>query len=150
MSKKQETRSEYYQRQNKQTIKNNFQYLRNMRDEVVRNGMYNLLEDAVQIALELHDENHQAHIEIGDTYGWVLIHNGNIEELAVVSTPQNEGRATEQLRKKARWINKKGWVGIVMAGLEPANYFSVTYESNLLYYTLQDIRQNFFQYFTAI
>lgn len=112
--------------------------------------MFNLLEDAVQIALDLHDANHQAHIEIGDTYGWVLIHNGNIEELAVVSTPQNEGRATEQLRKKARWINKKGWVGIVMAGLEPANYFSVTYESNLLYYTLQDIRQNFYQYFTAI
>lgn len=137
-------------KQNSQTIGNAFARLRRMEEEVIRRGMYALLEDAVQIALELHDENHQAHIEIGDTYGWVLIHNGNIEELAVVSTPQNEGRATEQLRKKARWINKKGWVGIVMAGLEPANYFSVTYESNLLYYTLQDIRQNFFQYFTAI
>lgn len=150
MSKKQLTRSEYYQRQNKQTIKNNFQHLRNMRDEVVRNGMYNLLEDAVQIALELHDENHQAHIEIGDTYGWVLIHNGKIEDLMVVSTPQNEGRATEQLRKKASGVSKRGWIGIVMAGLEPANYFSVTYESNLLYYTTLEIKQNFLYYFTAI
>ena len=150
MSRRQETRSEYYKRENKQAIKNNLLILRNMRDEVIRNGMYALLEDAVQIALDMHDANHQAHIEIGDTYGWALIHNGNIEEISVVSTPQNEGRATEQLRKKARWINKRGWVGIVMAGLEPANYFSVTYESNLLYYTFLDIRQNFFQYFTAI
>ena len=135
---------------NAQVIKNAFARLRLTKDEIIRQGMYGLLEDAVQIALELHDENHQAHIEIGDTYGWVLIHNGNIEELAVVSTPQNEGRATEQLRKKARWINKKGWVGIVMAGLEPANYFSVTYESNLLYYTTLEIKQNFLYYFTAI
>lgn len=150
MSRRQETRSEYYKRENKQAIKNNLLILRNMRDEVIRNGMYALLEDAVQIALDMHDANHQAHIEIGDTYGWALIHNGNIEEISVVSTPQNEGRATEQLRKKARWINKRGWVGIVMAGLEPANYFSVTYESNLLYYTFLDIKQNFFQYFTAI
>lgn len=150
MSRRQETRSEYYKRENKQAIKNNLLILRNMRDEVIRNGMYALLEDAVQIALDMHDANHQAHIEIGDTYGWALIHNGNIEEISVVSTPQNEGRATEQLRKKARWINKKGWVGIVMAGLEPANYFSVTYESNLLYYTFLDIKQDFFKYFTAI
>lgn len=150
MSRRQETRSEYYKRENKQAIKNNLLILRNMRDEVIRNGMYALLEDAVQIALDMHDANHQAHIEIGDTYGWALIHNGNIEEISVVSTPQNEGRATEQLRKKARWINKRGWVGIVMAGLEPANYFSVTYESNLLYYTFLDIKQDFFKYFTAI
>lgn len=150
MSRKQETRSEYYKRKNKQAIKNNLSVLRDMREEAIRNGMYALLEDAVQIALEMHDANHQAHIEIGDTYGWALIHNGNIEEISVVSTPQNEGRATEQLKKKARWINKRGWVGIVMAGLEPANYFSVTYESNLLYYTFLDIKQDFFKYFTAI
>lgn len=150
MSRKQETRSEFYKRENIQAIKNNLLVLRDMREEAIRNGMYALLEDAVQIALDMHDANHQAHIEIGDTYGWALIHNGNIEEISVVSTPQNEGRATEQLKKKARWINKRGWVGIVMAGLEPANYFSVTYESNLLYYTFLDIKQDFFKYFTAI
>jgi hypothetical protein len=135
---------------NEQTIKNAFARLMADKDEIIRRGMYSLLEEAVKFALEIHDESHQTHIEIGDTYGWALIHNGNIEEISVVSTPQNEGRATEQLRKKARWINKRGWVGIVMAGLEPANYFSVTYESNLLYYTFLDIKQNFFQYFTAI
>lgn len=137
-------------KQNSQTIGNAFARLRRMEEEVIRRGMYALLEDAVQIALDLHDENHQAHIEIGDTYGWVLIHNGKIEELAVVSTPQNEGRATEQLRDIVGKVRGTGWVGVVMAGLEPANYFSVTYESNLLYYTFQEIKQDFFKYFTAI
>lgn len=137
-------------KKNSQTIGNAFARLRRNEENTIRNGMYGLLEDAVQIALDLHDPKHQAHIEIGDTYGWVLIHNGNIEDLMVVSTPQNEGRATEQLQNIVSKVRKSGWVGVVMAGLEPANYFSVTYELNLLHYTFQDIQRNFFQYFTAI
>lgn len=137
-------------KKNSQTIGNAFARLRRNEEEAIRTGMYSLLEDAVQIALELHDEYHQSHIEIGDTYGWVLIHNGKIEDLMVVSTPQNEGRATEQLQDIVSKVRQTGWVGVVMAGLEPANYFSVTYEANLLYYTTLDIKQNFFDYFQAI
>lgn len=137
-------------RQNSQVIGNAFARLRRNEEEIIRRGMYELLEDAVQVALDLHDPKHQAHIEIGDTYGWVLIHNGQIEELAVVSTPQNEGRATEQLQDIVGKVRSTGWVGVVMAGLEPANYFSVTYESNLLQYTFQEIKRDFFKYFTAI
>lgn len=137
-------------RQNSQTIGNAFARLRKNEEEIIRRGMYGLLEDAVQIALDAHDEKHQAHIEIGDTYGWVLIHNGKIEELAVVSTPQNEGRATEQLQNIARKVGSTGWIGVVMAGLEPANYFSTIYEMGMLDYSLQMTRDNFFEYFQAI
>lgn len=137
-------------RQNSQTIENAFARLRMNEEEIIRRGMYGLLEDAVQIALDLHDENHQAHIEIGDTYGWILIHNGQIEDLMVISTPQNEGRATEQLREIVSKVKQRGWVGVVMAGLEPANYFSVIYEANVLYYTTLVTRDNFFEYFHAI
>lgn len=135
---------------NQQVIKNAFARLNLTKDEVIRAGMYGLLEDAVQIALAAHDERHQSHIELGDTYGWMLVHNHKIEEIAVVSTADNRGRATKQLRAKLKDLPSKGWVGVVMAGLEPANYFSVTYEMGMLDFAVQMTEQNFFQYFKAI
>lgn len=135
---------------NQQVIKNAFARLKLTKDEVIRAGMCGLLEDAVQIALDAHDERHQSHIELGDTYGWMLVHNHKIEEVAVVSTADNRGRATKQLRAKLKDLPSKGWVGVVMAGLEPANYFSVTYEMGMLDFAVQITEQNFFQYFKAL
>lgn len=135
---------------NQQVIKNAFARLSLSKDEIIRAGMYGLLEDAVQIALEAHDEKHQSHIELGDTYGWMLVHNHKIEEIAVVSTADNRGKATRQLRAKLKDLPSKGWVGVVMAGMEPANYFSVRYEIGMLNFSMQITEQNFLQYFKAI
>lgn len=135
---------------NEQIIKNAFARLKLTKDEVIRAGMYGLLEDAVQIALEAHDEKHQSHIELGDTYGWMLVHNHKIEEIAVVATSDNRGRATKQLRAKLKDLPSKGWIGVVMAGMQPANYFSVRYEIGMLDFSMQMTKQNFFQYFKAI
>lgn len=135
---------------NQQVIKNAFARLKSTKDEVIRAAMYGLLEDAVQIALDAHDEKHQSHIELGDTYGWMLVHNHKIEEIAVVATADNRGQATKQLRAKLKDLPSKGWVGVVMAGLEPANYFSVRYEMGMLDFAIQMTEQNFFQYFKKI
>lgn len=135
---------------NQQIIKNAFARLKSTKDEVIRAAMYGLLEDAVQIALDAHDEKHQSHIELGDTYGWMLVHNHRIEEIAVVATADNRGQATKQLRAKLKDLPSKGWVGVVMAGLEPANYFSVRYEMGMLDFAIQMTEQNFFQYFKKI
>lgn len=138
------------QKANQQVIKKAFARLKLTKDEVIRAGMYGLLEDAVQIALEAHDEKHQSHIEFGDTYGWMLVHNHKIEEIAVVATSDNRGRATKQLRAKLKDLPSKGWIGVVMAGMQPANYFSVRYEIGMLDFSMQMTKQNFFQYFKAI
>lgn len=135
---------------NQQIIKNAFARLKYTKDEVIRSGMYRILEDAVQYALYIHDEKHRSHIEIGDTYGWMLVRNHRIEEIAVVATAENKGKATKQLRSKLAKLPSKGWIGVVMAGLEPANYFSVTYELGILNKTAQMTEQVFTQYFTEI
>jgi hypothetical protein len=135
---------------NNDVIRRAFARLTNSKDEVIRAAMYGLLEDAVQIALEAHDEKHTAHIELGDTYGWMLVHDRKIEEIAVVATDKNEGKATGQLRDLLSSLPSKGWVGVVMAGLEPANYFSVRYEIGILDYSFQLTRANFHKYFTKI
>ena len=135
---------------NQQIIQKAFARLKSTKDEVIRAAMYGLLEDAVQIALDTHGGEHQAHIQIGDTYGWMLVHNHKIEEIAVVSTEDNRGRATRQLRAKLKDLPARGWAGVVMAGLTPAKYFSVRYEVGILGFTSKITKQNSFQYFKAI
>jgi hypothetical protein len=135
---------------NEQTIKNAFARLMADKDEIIRRGMYSLLEEAVKFALEIHDESHQTHIEIGDTYGWMLVHDHKIEEIVTVATADNRGKATKALRSKLSKLPAKGWVGVVMAGLKPANYFSVTYEVGIINNTADMTRQKFSQYFTRI
>ena len=137
-------------KQNSDVIKNAFKAFKDNKDEIIRAGMYGLLEDAVQMALDAHDDKHKSHIEIGDTYGWMLVHNGKIEEIAVVATDKNEGKATQMLKAKKKDLPKKGWIGVVMAGMEPASFFSVIYEMGMLDYSLQMTEQNFFQYFNEI
>lgn len=135
---------------NEQKIKNAFARFQINKDERIRSGMYGLLEDAVQFALDIHDERHQSHIEIGDTYGWMLVHNHRIEEISVVATADNRGKATKKLRAKLAKLPSKGWIGVVMAGLRPAKYFSVTYEVGIINRTAQMTKQLFNQYFTEI
>lgn len=135
---------------NDDIIKRAFERIKAAKDEMIRAAMYGLLEDAVQIALEAHDEKHSAHIELGDTYGWMLVHNHKIQEIAVVATDKNEGQATKQLHDILKSLPAKGWVGVVMAGLEPADYFSVRYEVGILDYSFQLTRSNFLKYFTKI
>lgn len=136
---------------NEAVIKNALARLKANKDEIIRAGMYGLLEDAVRIALDAHDERHKSHIELGDTYGWMLLHNGKIEEIMVVATSNNVGKATSQLRKLALLkMLKKEWVGVVMAGLEPAQYFSVIYETGMLDFSVQMTKQNFHEYFKPL
>ena len=135
---------------NEKTIQNAFARLVKNKDEIIRAGMYGLLEDAVQTALAAHNEVHQAHIQIGDTYGWMLVHNGKIEEIVVEANSDNQGNASEMLRKQLSKLPKNGWVGVVMAGMQPASYFSITYELGTLEYAKNVTLVNFFQYFKPI
>lgn len=135
---------------NKDVIKNAFSRLVKTKDEVIETGMYDVLENAVKVALEAHNEAHQSHIQIGDTYGWMLVHNHRIVEISVVATDDNRGNATKQLRSKLRDLPKEGWIGVVMAGMQPASYFSVAYELGTLEHARTITQLNFFQFFKPI
>lgn len=137
------------QAQNSKTIEKAFKRFMDAEKETITSGMYGLLEDAVKVALDLHDEEHHKHLEIGDTYGWLLMHNGSVIEAVVVSLPENEGEALDKLQEEAAFVTETGWVGIVMAGMKP-NYFSVRFEEEVLDETIQITKDNFFDYFKAI
>lgn len=135
---------------NKDVIKNAFSRLVKTKGEVIETGMYDVLENAVHVALAAHNETHQSHIQIGDTYGWMLVHNHRIVEISVVATDDNRGNATKQLRAKLRDLPKTGWIGVVMAGMQPASYFSVAYELGTLEHARTITQLNFFQFFKPI
>ena len=139
-----------YKRQNEKVIKNAFGRFMKSEETIIRIGMIQLLSDAVKTALELHDERHQAHITYGDTYGWMLVRNGKIVKIEVEAKGERVGDASQMLRSYAGKVPNTGWVGIVMAGLHPANFFKVSYEKGILENTIQITRQNFFQYFKKI
>lgn len=135
---------------NKETITNAFSRLVKTKNEVIEAGMYDVLENAVHVALATHNEAHQKHIEIGDTYGWMLVHNHKIVEISVVATDDNRGNATKQLRAKLRELPKTGWIGVVMAGMQPASYFSVAYELGTLEHARTATLLNFKQFFKPL
>ena len=138
---------------NNRTIDSAFKRFASDKDEIIKSAMYGILEDAVQVALSLHEDDgeHEQHLVIGDTYGWLLMHNGHIEEAVVVSTPNNEGDTLEQLREEAAFITERGWVGIVMAGMRAGiTYFSMRFENKVLNRTIKITKDNFFEYFKKI
>ena len=135
---------------NNDVINKAFKRLTMTKDEAIKAAMYGILEDAVQYALEIHDEAHPDHIVFGDTYGWMLVHDHKIHEIAVVSTDKNEGETTELLQNHLNELPAKGWAGVVMAGMAKPSFFSIRYEEKILVQTVRITRQNFFEYFTKI
>ena len=139
-----------YERKNDKVIKNAFDRFLKNKELILIKGMSELLESAVQTALELHDEKHQSHITIGDTYGWMLVNDGKIVKIKVEASGRKIGEATSMLRTYVDKMPKAGLVGIVMAGMKPANFFSINYEKGIIENTIQITRKNFHQYFTKI
>ncbi len=139
-----------YEKQNEKVIKAAFARLAKSKDMSIRMGMYRLLEDAVKTALELHDENHQSHIEMGDTYGWMLVVNGRIDKIEVNAEGDKVGQASQMLRTYEGRVPNLGYVGVIMAGMQPANFFIINYEKGILESTIHITRSNFNYYFRKI
>lgn len=139
-----------YERQNEKVIKAAFARLAKSKDMSIRMGMYRLLERAVKAALEFHDEDHQSHIEMGDTYGWMLVVNGRIDKIEVNAEAEKVGQASQMLRTYEGKVPNVGYVGVVMAGMQPANFFTINYEKRILESTIQITKHNFNQFFRKI
>lgn len=134
---------------NKETINNAFKCFRKANNEQFKMGMRDLLEAAVKYALVNHDENHQSHLKAGDSYGWILYHNGKQVGIHIISKG-NEIKGDTRAEIKGISVPNYGWVGVVMAGLVPESYFAVDYEEQILALTADDIRANYHRYFKPI
>ncbi len=136
------------------TISNAFARLAASEQRAIRTGLEKLLSDCVPYALEAHDEGHQRHLDTGDTYGWAIVREGVVVGMYVTAGSASSGKetsdATVQLLRAAGKIRRKGWVGILMAGMHPASFFSVDYEMGILHETIRYTKENFNSWFKKV
>ena len=113
-------------------------------------GLKRVLESAMKQALRLHDDKHRKHVELGDNYGWAVVHNGTLIQMGVNAKPGTRGEAAAELRKVAAECGS-GWQGILMAGMgNKRNYYAFDYELDILIDTIDFTRDNFWDYFHKI
>lgn len=139
-----------YERQNAKVIEDAFIRLVSTKEHSLKSGMYALMRDAVKIALGLHDEGHQRHLTVGDSYGWMLVIDGVVDKVEIVSNGSMVGETRAMLDSYVKKMPRTGIAGIVMAGMKPARFFAIRYEKSILENTIQITRQNFYQYFKKI
>lgn len=121
-------------------------------NESIRRGMEGLLDDGAAFCLLNHDATHQRHLKTGDSYGWILIHDGTEINRKVISLGvEATSNANAALDKVRSGCPSTGWVGIVLAGMLPENYFSIKYEAFVMRGTIGDLKhQNFNKYFKPL
>lgn len=135
--------------QNNKTIDNAFARLLRNKDMTVQNGLAVLMDKAMEYALEAHNEDHANHIEIGDSYGWVVAFNGVVKDIRVNSGRWGQADAEEALRHEAS-VSGGGWVAILMAGMNPPVFYKTLYEVDILNETIRMTKQNFNKYFYKV
>lgn len=142
---------------NDKTIENAFKRFKANETFAVTDGLKALLDAAVVYALRVHEERYlHNHLETGDSYGWALGIQGQCVAMKVTQwedLPTTDASITEKLRDMAEQhsagkINK--YVGIVMAGMQPDNFYNLEIEIDVLEDTMNMIGGDFDRYFHEI
>ena len=114
---------------NKQVINDAFVKFNLYKHRRMIEGLRGLLDDAVRYIFELHEiDGHTAHLETGDTYGWAIGWNGMLidKKITTGENPSDSFSVSEQL--DALIPGTKGYVGIIMAGMDPSHWFWFKHE----------------------
>lgn len=122
-------------------IRKAFAGLVRSKDDWCGRVMAEVCRQAMQNALDSHDEEHQRHLEVEGDYGWAVFTDGVLYDMEILSsTDGNDESITNPLSDPPEM---KGWCGVVMAGMLPKSYFSWDYEIGIITGTSQWVRQNF-------
>lgn len=132
---------------NRKVIRSAFKRLTLSKNDIIRNGMERFLDDAVDYALNAHDERHQHHIEFGDSYGWILFHNGEKVSMNINSGTESKSSVSAKLESLRDSMPKEGWIGVLMATMHPFKYYVVSYEMDILNKTIDWSKKGLMSYF---
>lgn len=142
-----------YLEQNKKTIEDAFAKALAGMDLTIQRGMESLLDLGVDYCLKHHhdvnEEHKKPHLEHEEGgYGWILLHKGTEVSRKLYGTnAEKKSEADAKLSLVASGQNK-GWVGIVLASLEPVKYYNVLYEFVPMRAGIRDLKaKDFNKYF---
>lgn len=143
-------------KRNDRTISKAFDGLKHNERQLLIAGMKGLLDAAVVYALQLHKEKYlHNHLETGDSYGWALGYQGQCVAIKVTTwedLPTTSVSITDTLTSLVCKLSSKKnkYVGVVMAGMEPAEYYNVLMEEFVLAETMDLVAFDFDRYFQKI
>lgn len=143
-------------KRNEATIAKAFQGLKNNEHQFMISGLKGLLDASVAYALQIHKEMYlHNHLETGDSYGWALGYQGQCIAIKVTTwedLPTTELGITQTLTDLVCSLSsgKNKYVGVVMAGMEPTEYYNVMMEEMVLAETEGFVASDFDRYFQKI
>ena len=111
-------------------------------------GMTKLLEAGVKYCLGAHDQKHHRHLEMGDSYGWVLLKDGReLKRKLYAEGAEAQGNASTALNEvsKSNAVRTSGYTGIVLAGMHPITYFNVRFEFYAMRQGMKELSAEDFQ-----
>lgn len=135
---------------NEQTIRRAFSDFAIDKHKRVLEGLEGLMRDAVMFIYEQHRvDGHENHLETGDTFGWAVYYNGQLLKKKVNTGMEiSDFSVSDEL--EARLANSKGYVGIVMAGMDPKTIFWYKHEEKYFEVAKDMIMAEFDRFFTEI
>lgn len=135
---------------NEQTIRRAFSDFAIDKHKRVLEGLEGLMRDAVMFIYEQHRvDGHENHLEYGDTFGWAIYYNGQLLKKKVNTGKEiSDFSVSDEL--EARLANSKGYVGIVMAGMDPKTIFWYHHEEKYFEVAKDMIMAEFDRFFTEI
>lgn len=135
---------------NEQTIRRAFSDFAIDKHKRVLEGLEGLMRDAVLFIYEQHRvDGHENHLEYGDTFGWAIYYNGQLLKKKVNTGMEiSDFSVSDEL--EARLANSKGYVGIVMAGMDPKTVFWYSHEEKYFEVAKDMIMAEFDRFFTEI
>lgn len=123
-------------------------------DKSCCDGMEKLLDAGVAYCLGAHDLKHHRHLEMGDSYGWLLLKDGREKRRRLFveggEARGNADRALDEVKGKIT-SGTSGYTGIVLAGMQPIHYFLVKFEFYAMRQGMNELtREDFQTYFQPI
>lgn len=133
---------------NGKVIKDAFARLSQTKHDRMIEGLKGLLDDAVSFILEQHEvDGRRSHLETGDTYGWALGYDGQLVDIKITQGPNPSESFSVEENLRQMMIQTTGYVGIIMAGMDPAHWFKLPYEEDYQNLTKDMIAAEYYRFF---
>lgn len=136
------------EQKNSQVIEKAIRRLSQTKHTTMIEGLKGLLDDAVSFIFEQHEvDGRRSHLETGDTYGWAVGYNSQLLDMKITQGPNpSESFSVEDFLKQMM-AQTTGYVGVIMAGMDPEHWFKLPYEVEYQNLTKEMIAAEYYRFF---
>ena len=129
---------------NKANINKGIKLTSNVINDVIKIGLVALCDDAVKVALAIHDDGENQLANKG-SYGYGIFHDGKLLKRRTWGRDSSAKDTISSFEPR-----NKGFEAVIVAGMNPVFLFNVEHEVDILVNTISVTRANFYKYFKKV